>query len=498
MMRVVQSSQLIVMLNPDLTYRHGRPSARGRTESVMAGTLRGPLGGRYARRREQRLPRRNLARSGRPSHTEQLRLTERYRRPSFGTLEIEATFSDPGAYTRPWTVKVSAEYAPDTEMLEWVCNEGANRSLVHWIGQASDDLKNEKNVAPETLARYVGTYIEQPPFWKSVQVSGAAQATGQYCSDHAGGRQAGGQHGGARQTRAHRDVRGRVHGCAIDMGSNRFRRIVASFENGRYQQRLIETRTLGVGDDVARHGRISDPKLAEIKAVLGAFKTSCEKQHAAPVVAIGTSAFREAPNGARAVDIAAKLGIAMEIATEQRESELAYLVGSLGQDGCAVIDNGSRSIELVSKEGGAPHYRVFNLGYRLAYETFFAAAGEPETAVRAFRDRLRQEALKAPFMKGKKKLIGVEFGEMADVLFAPATLEGRVFTLQALKQRLHEITTSRANEFLMLKKKKDIDRALPRLVVAAVLTEELGYSLLKLTERELGSGLIIEAGLKKR
>jgi hypothetical protein len=24
----------------------------------------------------------------------------------------------------------------------------------------------------------VGTYIEQPPFWKSVQISGAAQATG--------------------------------------------------------------------------------------------------------------------------------------------------------------------------------------------------------------------------------------------------------------------------------------------------------------------------------
>ena len=28
------------------------------------------------------------------------------------------------------------------------------------------------------LWRYVGTYIEQPPFWKSVQISGAAQATG--------------------------------------------------------------------------------------------------------------------------------------------------------------------------------------------------------------------------------------------------------------------------------------------------------------------------------
>ena len=46
--------------------------------------------------------------------------------------------------------------------------------------------------------------------------------------------------------------------CAIDMGSHGFKRIVGSFEKGRYEQRSIERRTLGVGDDVTRYGRISD------------------------------------------------------------------------------------------------------------------------------------------------------------------------------------------------------------------------------------------------
>ena len=284
--------------------------------------------------------------------------------------------------------------------------------------------------------------------------------------------------------------------CAIDMGSNSFRRIVGSFENGRYQQRNTEKMTLGVGDDLARHGRISDPKLADIAKVLSAFKAACEKEGVASVVAIGTAAFREAPNGRQVVDIAASLGIPMEIATEKRESELAYLVGSLGQDGYAVIDNGSRSIELVSQESRVQRYVVFNLGYRIAYETFFAAADDPRAAEIAFRNRLRQEVSKASFMKGKTKLVGVEFGEMAEVLFAPAELEGRVFTLQALQQRLREITTSRFDEFKALKKKMDIDRALPRLVVAVFLMEEFGYSRLQLTERELGTGLIIEAGTK--
>jgi exopolyphosphatase/guanosine-5'-triphosphate,3'-diphosphate pyrophosphatase len=286
--------------------------------------------------------------------------------------------------------------------------------------------------------------------------------------------------------------------CVIDMGSNSFRRIVGSFENGRYAQPQIEKKTMGVGDEVARNGRISTAKLAEIEQTLAAFKSSCEKDGAPRASAIGTAAFRDAANGARVVAIAAKLGIAMEIASEKRESELAYLVGSLGQDGIAVIDNGSRSIELVSKEDRrAPRFFVFNLGYRLAYESFFAAAVDPGAALLAFRNRLNQEAGNADFMRGKKKLVGVEFGEMAEVLFAPAPLEGRVFTLQELQQKLEEIKTSGPAGFQTLKKKKDIDRALSRLAVAAYLTEAFGYSQLELTERELGTGLIIEAGMKK-
>jgi exopolyphosphatase/pppGpp-phosphohydrolase len=284
--------------------------------------------------------------------------------------------------------------------------------------------------------------------------------------------------------------------CAIDMGSNTFRRIVGSFKSGRYEQSNLEKRTLGVGDDLVKHGTISDGKLAEIEEVLSAYKASCEKEGAPHVIAIGTAAFRDAPNGRRVVDAARKLGIAMEIATEARESELAYVVGSLGQDGFAILDNGSRSVELVSREADGPRYSVFNLGYRLTYDKFFTGAEDPNTAFSAFRDELLQQAAKAPFMRGKTKLIGIEFGDMADVFFKGADLEGRVFTLQELKQKLEEIRTLQPIEFQALKKTNDIDRALPRLVVAAVLTEAFGYRQIELTARELGVGLIIEAGMK--
>ena len=154
---------------------------------------------------------------------------------------------------------------------------------------------------------------------------------------------------------------------------------------------------------MTRTGRISDTKLAEIGQTLSAFKAACEKDGAARVVAIGTAAFRDAANGQAAVDLAKGLGIDMEIATETRESELAYLVGTLGRNGYAVIDNGSRSIELVARDDGAQSHVVFNLGYRVAYDTFFAAATDPVAASAAFRSRLIKEAATGPFHERQER-----------------------------------------------------------------------------------------------
>ncbi|HTB19304.1 MAG TPA: hypothetical protein VK708_14390 [Bryobacteraceae bacterium] len=55
--------------------------------------------------------------------TDQAHITERYRRPDFGHLEIEVTIDDPKAYTKPWTVMVHQTLMPDTELIEFVCQE---------------------------------------------------------------------------------------------------------------------------------------------------------------------------------------------------------------------------------------------------------------------------------------------------------------------------------------------------------------------------------------
>ena len=58
--------------------------------------------------------------SGTP-HTDALRTVERFRRPSFGQLEIEFTFDDPKAFTRPWSTTVKFDLRPDTELFDHHC-----------------------------------------------------------------------------------------------------------------------------------------------------------------------------------------------------------------------------------------------------------------------------------------------------------------------------------------------------------------------------------------
>ena len=55
--------------------------------------------------------------------TDRATITERFRRTSYGRMEIDITIDDPKAYTRPWTVRVNQRLMPDQELIEFVCLE---------------------------------------------------------------------------------------------------------------------------------------------------------------------------------------------------------------------------------------------------------------------------------------------------------------------------------------------------------------------------------------
>jgi hypothetical protein len=68
-------------------------------------------------------------------------VTERFHRPNFGALEIEATVNDPKAYTRAWTVKIPLKVVLDTELIDEIC------------------LENEKSAAHESAVTVRGAVV---------------------------------------------------------------------------------------------------------------------------------------------------------------------------------------------------------------------------------------------------------------------------------------------------------------------------------------------------
>jgi hypothetical protein len=60
--------------------------------------------------------------------TSQGTITERFRRPTYGNLEIDVTIDDPVAYTEPFTVRVNQRIMVDTSLIEFVCVENEQSS----------------------------------------------------------------------------------------------------------------------------------------------------------------------------------------------------------------------------------------------------------------------------------------------------------------------------------------------------------------------------------
>jgi len=106
--------------------------------------------------------------------TNEARITERFRRPSFGHLEIDITVDDFKAYTKPSSIHVNQTFGADTDRLEYVC-------LVAMILAGRADVNDAWRTAVWTAAlvtmgtvclvnalrcRRTHCYITGPSFWR--------------------------------------------------------------------------------------------------------------------------------------------------------------------------------------------------------------------------------------------------------------------------------------------------------------------------------------------
>ena len=152
--RIIQTPAAIVILNDDQTYRvihmDGRTLEADPAPSWMGYSVGRWEGDTLVVESNGFNDKTWVSRQG-LSHTDALRMQERYRRKNVGALDIEVTVADPGAFAKPWSFMVEKTLAADTEMLELVCE----RSSDHWSNRTTESAVH---VPPEVLARYVGVY----------------------------------------------------------------------------------------------------------------------------------------------------------------------------------------------------------------------------------------------------------------------------------------------------------------------------------------------------
>jgi hypothetical protein len=68
------------------------------------------------------------------SHSEAMKVTERFHRRDFGHIEYQLTIDDPKTFTSPVTVKFNHVLIPDTDISESFCTED-EKDLAHMPGK---------------------------------------------------------------------------------------------------------------------------------------------------------------------------------------------------------------------------------------------------------------------------------------------------------------------------------------------------------------------------
>ena len=181
--------------------------------------------------------------------------------------------------------------------------------------------------------------------------------------------------------------------AAIDVGSNSVR-IAIVIADGAGLLEVIEeaSATPKLIRDVQRDGRLSDASINEVVEILRDFQAVARGADADPVVAVATSAVRDAANGADlAKRIEAALGIRMRIVDGGDEARLAFLgaIHSLPVEHGLVIDIGGGSMEIMQFAGrAAGRSWTLPLGAVRLTAQFLQSDPPSQPELRALRDHL--------------------------------------------------------------------------------------------------------------
>ena len=303
--------------------------------------------------------------------------------------------------------------------------------------------------------------------------------------------------------------------AVIDMGSNSWRLVVYAYRPGGWwalDDEIREAVRVGEGmgtDSVLRPGPID--RALHTASVFAGF---CRAAHVDEVIAVATSAIRDARNGAELLEeIRARTGLAVRVLTGEEEARYGYLAianSTTVRDGFG-LDVGGGSIQLMRLQSRRLAASVsLRLGAVRTTEAFLPGAEATPKQLKALRKHAAAELGQVDWLAGgdgRRRLAGTG-GTVRNLAVAaqrragdPDTgSQGYVVTREALADLVEELAGRPAAKRGALPgiKPDRGDVILAGAVVVASVLEAGGFESVEVTDATLREGLFFERFLGDR
>ncbi|HEX3454332.1 MAG TPA: Ppx/GppA phosphatase family protein [Gaiellaceae bacterium] len=284
--------------------------------------------------------------------------------------------------------------------------------------------------------------------------------------------------------------------AAVDLGTNSTRLLVADVEDGHVEEIERRLAITQLGEDVDRRRRLLPTAIARVRNTLVEYRRTAERHGAERVLAIATSAVRDAENGEAFLgEVEWSYGFATQLLDGDEEALLTFRGVSAGrdlEDGTLLVDIGGGSTELVVAEaGGVGFHDSLEIGCVRLTERF---GEDVEACARQVRDALPTlDVAQAIGVSGTvTALAALDLGLVA---YDPGLVEGHRLSRDGVERQLERLAA------LPLEERRRVpglepERA-PVIVAGAVILQEVldayGLAEIEASERDILDGAALAA-----
>jgi exopolyphosphatase/guanosine-5'-triphosphate,3'-diphosphate pyrophosphatase len=248
--------------------------------------------------------------------------------------------------------------------------------------------------------------------------------------------------------------------ATIDLGTNTFLLLISEY-NDKLIPILDEQRIPRIGKDIDSKKNIYNDAFCRALEVLDEYKNICKKYKVDKIVAVGTSAIRDAKNKNEFIEfIKTHTNIEVEVLLGEEEALFTYIGGisSLGLDinnKFSVIDIGGGSTEIVIGEGRNIYQKVsLNIGSVRMRERYLLNDPPLESEVKKMDEYINEEISKLQNIDlNNSCLIGVAgtvttlaMIDLGEKIIKPEKVNGYKLSLSKIKSILNKLKHSTHEE----------------------------------------------------